>query len=300
MTLLNTANDGLPSVLITLTKAVLSEEELPREKLIDITAPSSVTDGQQVKQTLNTWEKLGLFDCDDEHNVSICDEFHTTDRADCDGLSFLRKFSRNLALADQNNPDLWAKKEALSADFTRALTWCMAQDVYRLPGGKYEELANFEVRQFPGDKRALQNATRWRGFKKWAIFFEFGWLSKFPNSRTNTLVIDPTVPVRNALPAVFQDQNELSHDVFLQRLASTLPVVDGGEHRNEMEAVIKGNSWSPPRNHELSTSLSRALERLHIENEIKLENRADASKATLLGRHGEELREISHIIWLEK
>ena len=298
MTLLNTANDGLPSVLIALTKVVSREKKLSREKLLGLVAPESVTDGKQARQTLNTWEELGLFQRNGNDIISFCEDFRAS-RGKGDLLSRLRSFSRKLTLTPQNNPDLWATEKARSADFTRALTWCLAQDVYKLPGGKYEKLAEFEADQFHGDSRAIQNGTRWNGFKMWAVFFGFGWLSKYPNARTKTLVVDPTVPVCEFLPRIFEGGQELPHNIFLDRLATRLPVADGGGLREEMESVIEGSNWQPPKNHEVSTSLSRALERLHIENEIKLEDRADASKVTLLGRGGRDLRKVSHIVWLK-
>ena len=110
-------------------------------------------------------------------------------------------------------------------------------------------------------------------------------------------MIDPTIAVADSLREVFGKDKELPQEQFFSRLAEILPVVDGGEYRLKVEEKINQSNWKPPKPSEVSTSLSRALSRLHDRGDVLLDDRSDASKRTLIGRNNRVLRDVSHVGW---
>ena len=81
-----------------------------------------------------------------------------------------------------------------------------------------------------------------------------------------------------------------------EQAASVLPVLDGGAYRSQVEASLKERSWPRPRAGLLSTSLSRAVQRLDREGVITLANRSDTDGViALAGTNLRLWREISHV-----
>ena len=171
----------------------------------------------------------------------------------------------------------------------------LAQNVFDVQAVGRKAIEAVEVTQLPLECRVFTNDTRWPGFKAWAPFLGFGWIGRFPTK--NTFVIDPTTAVADSLADIFGTQKELAHEQFFRRLAEVLPVLDGGKYRLQVEAKINRENWKEPKPDEVSTSLSRALSRLHERGDLVLDDRADASKRTLLGRNNRVLRNVSHIVW---
>jgi hypothetical protein len=192
-----------------------------------------------------------------------------------------------------NNERFWESENNGSADFTRALCWMLAQDAFEFEAVGHPVVQRGEVAQLR-NFAAFTNDTRWSGFKSWAAFLGFGWTGCYPS---DVFVIDPTEAVRDALPQVFEGSGELRQSVFFSRLADVLPVVDGGDYRRRVEQKINPSVWSPPAEDQASTSLSRALTRLHDSGDVILDERADAEKRSLLGRRRRAVRNVSHVVW---
>jgi hypothetical protein len=183
----------------------------------------------------------------------------------------------------------------LGADLTLALCWVLAQDIFVLPGGAYKYIAPLEARQFgTSEPYAFRNDTRWNGFRAWAPLLGFGWTEVAQGNPL--LVVDPTPAVLDALPAVFGAMPELPIEDLLRRLADVLPVLDGGNYRNQVEARLISPAWRSTSPYEISVSLSAALKRLDNSGVIRLQARADAPKRTLLGRGHRELELVSHVV----
>ncbi len=121
----------------------------------------------------------------------------------------------------------------------------------------------------------VQNDTRWNGLRAWMPYLGFARV-------TSRWDIDPTDALRDTLPEVFGSASRLIAAEFLERAASTLPVLDGGKYRQNVESVLKESSWPKPEPGSLSTSLSRALLRLEREGTIKLEQLSDTGKVQFL------------------
>ena len=82
----------------------------------------------------------------------------------------------------------------------------------------------------------------------------------------------------------------------VERAALILPVLDGGVFRKKVEAALEESSWPRLRVGRVSTSLSRAVQRLDSEGTIKLVNKSDAmGVVTLTGPASRDWRVVSHI-----
>jgi hypothetical protein len=305
MSLLNRPSDGMHSVLVVLFKLLLDQKS-DRERVLKLCAPPTAVETKQVAQTLNTWIKLGLFDEPEGKAVSIHADVHKDERT----LERLPHLARRLVLRAENNADLWAVQESRAADFTRAVCWLLAQDVYTAEFVGWPE--SLLRRQVPtevaddeqADLKFITNNERWAPLKAWTTWFGFGWTASTPNG---VLMIDPTNAVRDALSQVFGKQSTLNADDFVFALAEALPVLDGGEYRKQVEAKLLertgADAWVPPPPGQLSTSLSRSLLRLIAAGILKPENRddSDSSRRVLLsGRNQSMIGQFSHFTLVPK
>lgn len=294
MSILNRPSDGLFNVLITLVRCVAAEGPVVRKKLLDLCAPPSAVESQErATQTLNRWIQLGLFVEDDQETISLSGDVSKEIRRRNADSGELAKAVRKSVLTGDNNERFWESENNRSADFTRALCWVLAQNVFECELVGHTDVQQREVSQLR-NLAAFTNDTRWAGFKSWAVFLGFGWIGRHPN---DVFVIDPTVAIRDALPQVFEGSRELRQSIFFSRLANVLPVVDGGDYRMRVEQKLDHSAWAATNPELISSSLTRALTRLHESGDLTLEQRADAEKRGLLGRNARVLRNISHVLW---
>lgn len=271
MSILNLASDGLPNVLVVLYDVLArSTRPVARDELLEKVAPDRVAHegGKQARQTLGRWIELGLFVEGDE-GVELVERPHRSLNNDTELIAQVRVDACTRALHADNNADFWAAKEARAADFTRSIAWVLAQDVYR---PLYSNLEELQPTQLVDPTAVLmQNATRRSGLKTWGRFLGF----LRPTPRTE-IEVDPTVAIRDALPSLMQPGQSRPVAHFIDDLALKLPVLDGGVWRREVQARMSSKAFPPMAEGQLSTSLSRALLNLWRNQEIFLENRADA------------------------
>jgi hypothetical protein len=283
------------SVLIAIYKCLIRQGELSRDDLMGLCAPISLFDREpqkQALQTLRTWLEFGLFE-EVDGKVRISKQYKIVGMNQPAKFDALPRIARSVVLARGNNEKLFADEGSRSADFTRALCWILAQNVYTVPGGSHDEIAKLEK---DSGFQAFQNQERWAAFKAWAMYLGFGW--RINNAKGDqVMIVDPSVAVREVLSDVFPDVLKLPQDIFFSRLASALPIVDGGQYRQLIEEKLPRDRRSPTPSRFVSTSLSRALERLRISGILSLEDLSDAKNRTLIGRTGMELRKVSHIVW---
>jgi hypothetical protein len=273
MTILNTASDGFFNVLIALHRTVAQHGPLDRDRLLGLCAAGPEADTQRPRQTLLRWTQLGLFR-EADNQVSLA-------RDDRDPAR-LAALCRQLLFHEDNNQAFWDREGTRAADFTRALSFVLAQDIYGENFETHAEVQALEQRQIRDDgRRILQNDVRWNGLRFWGDYLGFFWVDhrRWP---------DPTAAMREELPLVFGNQREFAAADFLSRLADRLPVLDGGRYRVEVEKALDPAEWhGPSRPDLLSTSLSRALWRLaQPGGTLRLESRADAGDGRTLQRSG--------------
>jgi hypothetical protein len=295
MSLLNRPSDGLHSVLISIFKLLLMKGESSRQDLLDLIAPRTlVADQDMAKKTLNRWVQLGLFQKSADDKISLVGDkkFKPT-------IDSLPSLARSLALKPENNTDFLDEEPQGAGDFTRAITWILAQNAWTLDSRSWDVIESLIQQQCPPGLKIIQNNTRWSGLKPWSCFLGFAWTAKAPNGEF--LVPDPAKAIRDALPEIFGKSKKLEARFMVNALAQAIPVLDGGTYRQKLEVELEKtqgpDAWRPPPNGQLSTSLSRALLRLQEEKCLKgeLEDDSDARiRVTLTGRNDQIIAKYSH------
>ncbi|MBZ9954286.1 MULTISPECIES: protein DpdG [unclassified Mesorhizobium] len=290
MSILNQASDGLFNVLIVLVRALVRFGPKGREDLILACGGAADSfDTSQLTRTLNRWTELGLFG-ENMGVIIIAEPYRSAlGKSAEDAEARLPKVARAVALLRANNMRFWESEEARSADLSRGVAWMLAQDVYTLDANS-DRLAELEARQLidSGSQKIAQNNTRWNGLKTWMLYLGF--------ARDGVQwVVDPTEALRDALTDIFGSSRELSGPAFVERTASVLPVLDGGAYRLQVEAALKDSAWPRLRAGLVSSSLSRAIQRLDREGFITLSNRSDPEGVvTLTGSNARTWRDVSH------
>lgn len=277
MSILNLPSDGLPSVLLVLYRTVCLLGPQKREALINLVSPPELgKDRRQAQQTLNRWLDLCFFQ-EQDGEISLPDEYKPLKKDDYSLLETLKKQARRRLFSVENNANILESAEK-SADFTFAISWILAQDVYNFPGGSHKDMELIESAQL-GGPRAFTNDTRWGGFKNWAIFLDFGW-----NSVGGNLTLDPGRVVAVECDGIFGKEKQLRIDRFINRCSELLPIIDNGVYRKQVEREIREEAIHRVLPHQVSPSLSRALLYLEQSGRLKLESRDDSKvKLEFLG-----------------
>lgn len=284
MTILNTASDGFFNVLIVLQRTVARDGSLERDQLLGRCKTAPDADDQRLRQTLLRWTQLGLFE-EQDNKITLAAGDRDPER--------LPTRCRELLFRADNNQNFWDSEGTRAADFTRALAFVLAQDIYTADFETHASVQALEQGQIrDAGRRILQNDVRWNGLRFWGDYLGFFWVDhrRWP---------DPTAAVREELPAVFGTARELPAAGFLDRLVGRLPVLDGGRWRVEVEQALDPATWQRPAQDKLlSTSLSRALWRLaQPGGSIRLESRADAIEGRILqGAAGRHWRTFTHVL----
>ena len=271
MAILNMENDGMPGQVLIALKTLVAFGPMTKDRLIEICAPAPAIDPKRFRSAVTRWAQLGLF-TEVDGKIRIAPDYNWL--SNLEGEEALRQIPsvvREVALSEINNKKFWDADANLSADFSRAAAWMLAQDIYTLPSSA-TQIQTLESRQIGNEaRRMLQNDTRWNGFKHWSVFMGFA-------SGDDPLIIDPTIAVRDSLPSIFKEMNTLTAVDFIETLARILPVLDFGSYRQLVEAEIRNTELELPAGDDLSMSLSRALKRLELAGAINFEARSDAKQ----------------------
>lgn len=291
MTVLNRTNDGLFNVLIVLVRSVVHFGERSRNDLFLACGNEFLAETpNQLAQTLNRWIEFGLFN-EDGGKVRISETYRselgkTADQAEM----CLAKIVRKVAMLPANNARFWGNEGAKCADLSRGIAWMLAQDVYTLDSGS-DNLAGLESKQLRDSKTQTisQNSRDWPALRDWMTYLGF--------ARDGAQwVVDPTQAIRDILPEIFGQSRELSSPLFVERASAILPVIDGGAYRLQVEEALNEAVWPKLRAGLVSSSLSRALQRLDREADITLINKSDTGGVvTLIGHQSRAWRDVSHI-----
>ena len=298
MAILNKSSDGLVSVLVAMVRSSVVLGEMPRKKLLDICCPRSLVGDKQEMgtQTLNRWHELGLFDISEHHSVKIMEEFRKELKNANATAEAIAETARKIVLSGANNQKFWSDEKNKSADFTRAAAWMLAQDVHTFVPTSHaavEPLCNAQA--LSSEVILLQNDTRWPGYKSWATFLGFG--RSDSGKASGGFITDPTPAIRRQAIELLPKKGDTTINDFVEGLAFSIPVLDGGEYRKEVESKLKPDKWKAPGAGELSTSLSRALLRLRASGAIRLERRSDSEvQMKLVGRDRSVVEGVTHVL----
>lgn len=274
MSLLNITNDGLPNILVVLHATVLrATKPIAEADLLDAVSPSAIVedDGQMARNTLTRWTELGLF-VRENGLISVKEKLPGRRATALEILPFTRRMACRQALAEENNPDLWASQSARAADLTRSLAWMLAQDVYRASFAQFETQESQQI--LDPERLLMRNSTRRSGLQYWAPFLGF--------SRHPYAAIDPTVAVRDVLAELLGPGEGLPAPQFVERLGTVLPVLDGGRWQREVLEFIDPSALPPRQSGQLSSALSRALLTLWDSGELLLQQKSDLGSSVVL------------------
>ncbi|MEH2094342.1 protein DpdG [Nostoc sp.] len=134
-------------------------------------------------------------------------------------------------------------------------------------------------------------------YHDWMRYLGFAWghtLGVSGEKLVKVTVPDPTAYIQRNLKLLFNGQQEITIQDFINRLAKQCPLFETGKFREEVEAQIGTRETNF-----LSTSTAFALFRLHDEGEIQLEGKSDATLMILpkVNDKVDNDGRISHIIW---
>jgi len=171
--------------------------------------------------------------------------------------------------------------------------WYAVQDervFHELAVKGYDGPFNTEV--FPNalEERPF-NTTKFNAWRKWAAFLGLGWIWRV--STREILLPDATVRLRNRLGILFQEEEQISFGLFMERLAITCPELDGGVLFNYCWQASRG---AEQRGNRVSLMVSTGLRTLHSLGVIKLIEQADALNIWYLyPAVGNPWQQITHI-----
>lgn len=270
MTVLNQASDGQVNTLITLVRASVRFGPRSRGDLLAMCGGDlEIVEKSKLNGSFLRWVELGLFETVDDL-TALREPYRSRLGSDVSKVeALLPAVAREIALLPENNARFWEQESSRSADLSRGLSWMLAQDVYTLDTSNHAAIQALEAVQVKDpQKRMLQNDTRYNTLKSWMTYLGFG--------REGPLfVVDPTEALRGALDDVFDSAAPLPARAFLAKIADVLPVLDTGLYRVRIEETLKDSTWEPSAEGVLSTSLSRAIERLVDAGELEFEQRDD-------------------------
>lgn len=260
-----------------------------RTRLIDSVSPLTLSENgkHQLDVTLNLTSavELGLIASDGE-TVKLTPEAHKAAARGSDGIA---THLRGLVLSPELNSEPWGSQSG-ARDLTNALAWFLtfsaAQAPARMegqhPNAKSAQEDDFGPRQprrggsdeEDGGGWPISNTTRWNAFQRWACSLGFAW--RTPADR---LVPDPTKAVRETLPLIFEEQEVMDGQTFVRNLGSCIPVLETGTYRKFVE-----ENWRrpAPQQQSLTAATTDALKRLDAEGSLKLEDRADAPRISMV------------------
>lgn len=288
MSVLNSANDGTPSVFCVLYNLLDQRGPMSRELINKLCAPTSLVDQikshnktpeDRINDVLNTGQKIGLFSELNE-DIEVSSKFKGFSK----DINSLRKMFLELFLDDSNNNQLFNPTGQGSSDFTRCVSWFLSQDIWNHRFSEFEDIQTLIIDQLAGEHELIiQNASHFSFFKRWASFL--GLIRLEPGGGQNPLIIpDPTKAIKIFLPDILKKNEQIEAPKLIDKLAEKLPVIDGGNYRKQLEKKLNaGNSvWIKLPKNQLSQSLSFALVRLMKSGILEAEDKADAEKKVTL------------------
>ena len=211
---------------------------------------------------------------------------------------YLPEDARNTLLGNKLLPDtlthlFFASNNEDEEDFGRVCAWYLAQDIYDAPGNG-KEVENRVSEQKVGDFLKMSSDPFFSQMDDWMRYLGFAWGHTLGEKPVKVTVPDPTAYIKRNLKHLFNKQQEITIQDFINRLAKQCPLFETGKFREEVEAQIGTRETNF-----LSTSTAFALFRLHDQGEIQLERQSDSAFMILpkVNNQVDNDGRISHIIW---
>ena len=265
---------------------ILSPDKLVEHLVKEETSKDKKTSHPMFNDTLRESVKCGLL-IEENEEVAINPN--------------LPENKRNTQLGDLLLPDtlthlFFASNNKDEEDFGRVCAWYLAQDIYDAPGNG-KEVENRVGEQKVGDFLKMYSDPFFSQMDDWMRYLGFAWghtLGALGEKLVKVTVPDPTAYIKRNLKLLFNGQQEITIQDFINRLAKQCPLFETGKFREEVEAQIGARETNF-----LSTSTAFALFRLQDEGDIQLERQSDSSFMILPKANNQVDNDgrISHIIW---
>lgn len=182
-------------------------------------------------------------------------------------------------------------------DMPEALCWLLQQSPAQPLGFSAGKHYNILFSQMVSDDPLCSNIAtdaRYQNLIYWARFL--GLAERIAVKQTAEMVIaDPTRAIAPRLSTIFGDEHQLTIQTFLHRLATHIPILDGGEVWQNMQGRLKEPMQAKEKHISQATSFS--LLRLQRAGKIQIEGLSDAAGWVL--EVGRETKSISHISYME-
>ena len=277
-----TTNESVPSRIRGLFAYLLPQKTgIHRDELIATLSPPSVTENKAyARRTLDEAEALGLVDVGPDGLVTLGTALAPGER-DQDNLArtvhALPRVITRLAFAQ--------KKSSSNDSLGIAIAWILTKSPLEPPLSW--DLADRDlIRIASGNGGALDiqgNNARFGNLCHWITYLGF---ARDDGNGATALVADPTVAIRTALETALPTKDRTPLIAVITKLASMLPVIDGGEYN--LRFLHDYPNATQSLNGKLSPALSMALLRLNDEKTIKLTHEADALEPRRLFVGGSE------------
>ncbi|MGG3471329.1 protein DpdG [Neobacillus pocheonensis] len=228
---------------------------------------------KMIRGVINETIKMGLFEANGEE-ISLTKQLEGMTDENL-ALNIIRLFT-----SEENNEN---------DDFLRLMSWFLMQDPYCAPG-TWDE-ANIALEKQIGGSMLGCNDNRFGQFTHWLVFLGFGWRYSFKGER-DKITPDPSKLISMFLPLIFEDNEILSIQEFIQKLATLCPVFEEGKIRTEINQEYQIESL-PPKH--LSKVTSFALFHLGEQESIELASKSDADLYVL--SDGDKEQRVSEIKW---
>ena len=273
MSIINNAHPGSSVRLLCLIDRILSQRDKPiqRKKLVELCRPESLPRSEngaaRFESNLKFWIEEGLWAETDEGVEIINRKRALPERV----LRLLIKNCSNEDLLNGNR----------GQPFLKFMACLLALPKYSFAGGVPTTHKQGETDADPIET-VFKNALPTEGYRfnrsnESSTFLDYAFFLGFIEPLDGFYIVDPTRAVQYFLDNVFDTKPAMGIADFLEKLGRHLPIVDGGEFREMVEADLR--QYSPLASHEVSSSLSHALLRLRASQDIILTAKSDDPNA---------------------
>lgn len=281
MSIINNANAGSEINLLCLIYRVISRNnnKLSVNDIQTLCRPDNLPEKKdqekKFRETLNFWMRAPqqLWVENEDSKLEIYNTGQDSFEPTLDEIASVV----NEILFKLDVEDMFEKNHA-SRHFYELISCVLSVDSFSVSGDldlkKNATLDTFFGSQLPGSIPNSNEKGLWRNYGYFLGFLEIS-----PSGR---VYADPTRAIKWVLPKLFADHGSLRMSDFISRLGKFIKVLDGGKFRSRVESQMNQKVNQSVDDFHLSKTLSISLERLRLENLIRLNQKDDDQDAFYL------------------